>query len=40
MIKASGVELKGMTVKVRGRAAGGFPPENETSKEPHWLTRE
>lgn len=38
--KASGVELKGSMVKVRGSAAGGFPPENETLKLPHWLTRE
>jgi hypothetical protein len=30
--KASGVELKGSMVKVRGSAAGGFPPENETLK--------
>ena len=29
---ASGVELKGSTVKVRGSAAGGLPPENETLK--------
>lgn len=38
--KASGVELKGSMVKVRGSAAGGFPPEKETLKRPHWLTRE
>jgi hypothetical protein len=31
-IKVSGVELKGSTVKVRGSAAGGLPPENETLK--------
>lgn len=30
--KASGVELKGRTVNLRGSAAGGFPPENETLK--------
>jgi len=38
--KVSGVELKGSMVKVRGSAAGGFPPEKETLKRPHWLTRE
>ena len=38
--KDNGVELKGRIVKVRGSAAGGFPPENETLKLPHWLTRE
>lgn len=39
-IKARGVESKGSTVKVRGSAAGGLPPVNETLKWPHWLTRE
>jgi hypothetical protein len=39
MVNASGVESKGMTVKVRGSAAGGDPPENETLKGPHWFTR-
>jgi|SRR5216684_2119163 len=40
MTKASGVELKGRMVKVRGSAVGSVPPENETLKGPHWLTRE
>jgi len=40
MTKASGVELKGRTVRVRGSAAGSIPPLNETLKGPHWLTRE
>ena len=35
MVKASGVELKGRTVRVRGRAGGGTPPENEILKGPH-----
>lgn len=30
-----GVRLKGMTVKERGRAAGGLPPEKSTVKLPH-----
>jgi hypothetical protein len=38
--KENGVELKGRMVKVRGSAAGGFPPWNETLKLPHWLTPE
>lgn len=40
MAKASGVELKGMTVKVRGSAVGGWPPENEILKGPHCCTGE
>ena len=40
MVKESGVESKGMTVKVRGRAAGGWPPEKEMLKGPHCCTRE
>jgi hypothetical protein len=38
--KASGVEWKGSTVKVRGSAAGGLPPEKEMLRWPHWLTLE
>src|SRR5712691_5907265 len=40
MVNESGVESKGMTVKVRGRAAGGWPPEKEMLKGPHCCTRE
>ena len=36
----TGVELKGTTVNVKGRDAGGLPPEKRISKEPHCLTEE
>ena len=35
-----GVELKGTTVNVRGRAEGSLPPEKCTSKDPHCVTDE
>lgn len=35
MVKTSGVELKGRTVRVSGRAVGRVPPANEILKGPH-----
>jgi hypothetical protein len=40
MVNESGAESKGMTVKIRGRAVGGWPPEKEMLKGPHCCTRE